>query len=78
MMASTTPLAELTAETIKLLCREIGIVNTARFLNQFTVGSGNYTESRTQILGEQTVDEIVAEIMQKRATAKMRRRQQAS
>jgi hypothetical protein len=33
MTAQTVPLQELTVSTIKLLCREIGVVNTARFLN---------------------------------------------
>jgi hypothetical protein len=60
------PLTELTTATIKLLCREIGVVNTARFLNQFTTGYGNYTEEREQLLGDRSVDEIVAEIKRRR------------
>ncbi len=68
------PLTELTTSTIKLLCREIGIVNTARFINQFTTGYGNYTEERKQLIGHLTVDEIVAEIKQKRSNAKRRSR----
>ena len=66
MTTITMPMAELTTTTIKLLCREIGIVNTARFLSQFTMGYGNYTEEREQILGHLTVDEIVTEIQKKR------------
>ena len=57
MTTITMPMAELTTTTIKLLCREIGIVNTARFLSQFTMGYGNYTEEREQILGHLTVDD---------------------
>lgn len=63
---TTMPLAELTSSTIKLLCREIGAVNTARFLSQFTMGYGNYTEEREEIFGHLTVDEIVTEIQNKR------------
>ena len=59
-------LTEITARAIRVLCREIGAVNTARFLNQFTTGSGNYTEERDQIIGEPTVDDLVAEIQQRR------------
>ena len=70
MNITTMPLAELTASTIKLLCREIGIVNTARFLSQFTMGYGNYTEEREQILGHLSVDEIVTEIQKKRRNHK--------
>ena len=69
MTTSTMPLQELTSSTIQLLCREIGVVNTARFLNQFTVGHGNYTEEREQLIGHWTVDEIVAEIKRQRTAA---------
>ena len=70
MIAATVPLTELTTSTIQLLCREIGIVNTARFLNQFTVGYGNYTEEREQLVGDLTVDEIGQEITHQRRRAK--------
>lgn len=66
MITNTMPLTELTTATIKLLCREIGVVNTARFLNQFTTGYGNYTEEREQLLGDRSVDEIVADIKRRR------------
>ena len=61
--------AELTVSAIQLLCRELGPVNTARFIQQFTLGYGNYTEEREQLIGELTVDEIVAEIRQRRLHA---------
>ena len=35
MIVSTKPLAEVTHEAIGILLREIGIVDTVRFLNQF-------------------------------------------
>ena len=66
MTVAPVPLAEVTTTAIGLLCREIGPVNTARFLNQFTMGFGNYREQRDEILGEPTVDELVAEIHQQR------------
>ncbi len=66
MIATTVPLIELTSSTIQLLCREIGVVNTARFLNQFTVGYGNYTEEREQVVGSMSVEEIVAAIARQR------------
>lgn len=69
MMTTTMPMAELTSSTIKLLCREIGVVNTARFLGQFTMGYGNYTEEREEILGHLSVDDIVAEIQNKRVNS---------
>ncbi len=62
MIVSTKPLAEVTHEAIGILLREIGIVDTVRFLNQFTGGLGNYTEEREQLFGELTLDEIVTAI----------------
>ena len=56
------PLAEITEEAIHILCRELGPVNTARFLNQFTNGRGDYTRERDQLFGDLTVDQIVSEI----------------
>lgn len=73
MTTTTIPLSELTTSTIRLLCREIGVVNTARFINQFTIGYGNYTEEREQLVGQMTVDEIVTEIKRKRLSAKRRK-----
>lgn len=66
MSVASTPLAEITANAIRLLCREIGPTNTARFLNQFTNGFGNYTDQRDEILGEPTVAELTEEIKQRR------------
>ena len=64
MTPATVPLAEITHSAIRVLSREIGIVNTARFLNQFSTGYGDYTAERDQIVGQPTVQEIVAEIRQ--------------
>ena len=66
MNPETSTVAEITTTAISLLCREIGPVNTARFLNQFTQGTGDYTQERDQLLGDTTVREIVAEIKQRR------------
>lgn len=66
MTTTITPLVELTVTAIRLLCQEMGVVNTARFLNQFSTGYGNYTKERDQLLGHMTVDDVVAEIKRKR------------
>ncbi len=62
MMSSAAPLVEINQFAIRLLCSEIGVVNTARFLNQFSNGCGNYTEERGDLLGKMSIDEIVAGI----------------
>ncbi len=66
MIASTKPLSEITSEAIRLLYQEIGIVNTVRFLNQFTTGYGNYTDERREFADTYSLNELVAEIKARR------------
>ena len=66
MTTKTESVAQITATAITLLSRELGVVNTARFFNQFTTGFGDYTAERHEILGDATVQEIVAEIKRQR------------
>ena len=56
------PLSEVTQQAIDLLFKEIGIVNTVRFLNQFTTGYGNYPEEREALFKDLTLDEIVVAV----------------
>jgi hypothetical protein len=69
MVVEAKPLAEITHEAIKLLYQKLGIVNTIRFLNQFSIGYGNYTEEREALFGNLTLDEIISEIKQSRSKA---------
>ncbi len=66
MISETTPVAEITKEAIRILCKEIGLVNTVRFVNQFTTGYGNYTKEREQLFANMPLDKIVSEIKRKR------------
>ena len=58
--------AQITTRALAILSRELGPVSTARFINQFSVGSGDYTQERDSIIGNLTVAEIVAEIKKQR------------
>ena len=69
MMTVTKPLTEVTQEAIAVLLREIGVVNTVRFLNQYSTGYGNYVEERDQLFGHLTLDEIISEIKKDRKQA---------
>lgn len=60
------PLAELTEEAIQILYRELGTVNTIRFLRQFSTSLGNYTTARAEHEDEETLDELLDEIRQRR------------
>lgn len=59
MIVPAKPLHEITRNAIHVLSREMGAVDTMRFLNQFGTGSGNYTEERESIFGQLDLDEIL-------------------
>jgi len=63
VMVETRPLTDITQEALPLLYRDLGIVNTVRFLNQFTTGFGNYTEERRALIENQTLDEVLADVL---------------
>ncbi len=67
MAVETRPLAEITAVALKILCREIGVVNTVRFINQFTTGYGDYTRERQELFAGMTLDDMVSEIKHQRS-----------
>lgn len=56
------PLSEITKQAIELLSKEMGIVDTVRFLNQFTTGYGDYTDEREALFKDLTLDEILSAI----------------
>ncbi len=62
MTIATRPLTQITVEALHLLYVQLGLVDTVRFLNQFTTGFGNYTEERRAIVEAQTLEEALAEV----------------
>ena len=62
MILETKPLNQITQEAIQVLYQEIGVVDTVRFLNQFTTGYGNYTIERDALFADLTLDDILTEI----------------
>jgi len=66
MRVQTKPLNDINKEAIDVLCQQIGLVNTVRFVNQFSTGYGNYTEEREQLFANMTVDDVVSEIEEMR------------
>jgi hypothetical protein len=61
------PLRAFTWQAIEVLSREIGIADTIRFLNQFTTGYGNYTEERSDLFADMSLDDIVKAIRDQRS-----------
>jgi hypothetical protein len=68
MSTAEKSLTELTHQVVDLLCREMGVAETLRFLSQFSIGTGNYTEDRDALVGHLTLEEIVAEAREIEAT----------
>ena len=66
MSANIQPISELTHRGTHALIRELGIVDTIRFLNQFRAGHGNYTVEREQLFEGMSVKDLIAEIKERR------------
>lgn len=68
MITEIRPLIEINQQAINLLYKELGVVDTVRFLKQFTHGYGNYTEEREGLWGNKSLPEILDEIEIKQKT----------
>jgi len=55
-------LSEITEEAIRLLVREMGAADAARFIGQFTTGYGDYTKERRELFKGLTIDDVVREV----------------
>lgn len=56
------PLSEIRERGFALLCEHLGVVDALRFIGQYELGHGDYTEERRSLFGEKTVEEIAREI----------------
>lgn len=70
MNIQTKPLNKITNEAIHVLCREIGVVDMVRFINQYTTGHGNYTEERKALFDNMSLNDIVSAIKKDRNLGK--------
>ena len=66
MVTKMRPLAEITTEALRVLYKKMGVVNTVRFVSQYTMGYGNYVQDREQLLEGMTLDAIVCEVRRRR------------
>ena len=56
------PLSEINNEAIRVLVRELGAADAARFIGQFTTGFGDYTEERRELFKDLTIEDVVEQI----------------
>lgn len=53
-----------------VLSRELGLVGTIRFMQQFEMGHGDYSRDRHEWLDQYTVDDIAKMMREKKASYK--------
>jgi hypothetical protein len=69
MNTQTRPVSEISRRATHILFKEMGVIDTIRFLNQFSVGQGDYTKERGNWLGEISMDDAIAQIKTKKNKA---------
>jgi hypothetical protein len=70
MSAVIRPIADIDRRARQILARDLGIVDTLRFLGQFHSGSGDYTAERSEWLDDLSLKDIVSKIKSKRGKAR--------
>jgi len=63
---NTHPVSEVNKKATHILFKQMGIVDTFKYLNQFTLGHGDYTKERETWLKDFSFEDIVSEIKAKR------------
>ena len=66
MLTEARPLVEINQQAIRLLYKELGVVDAVRFLRQFTQGYGNYTQERNSLFANKSLNDIASEIEKRR------------
>lgn len=69
MSARIQPISAINHRATAALVREIGVVDTIRFLNQFRAGSGDYTAEREDLFRGMSVEDVIDDIRAKRKDA---------
>lgn len=62
MNTQARPIFEISRQATSILFEKMGVVDTIRFLNQFSIGQGNYTKDREKWLGDISLDEAISQI----------------
>jgi hypothetical protein len=62
MNTQTRPVSEISRRATHILFKEMGVVDTIRFLNQFSLGRGDYTKERDNWLDDISMDDAITQI----------------
>ena len=63
------PVSEISRRATHILFKEMGVVDTIRFFNQFSLGQGDYTKEREKWLADVSLDEAISRIKSQRENA---------
>jgi hypothetical protein len=63
---NTHPVSEVNKKATHILFTQMGIVDTFKYLNQFTLGHGDYTKEREAWLKDLSFDDIVSGVKEQR------------
>ena len=69
MISDMRTLIEVNQQAIRLLYKELGVVDAVRFLRQFSQGYGNYTQERENLFADKSLEDIIDEIENQRKRA---------
>ena len=59
---NTHPTSEVNQKATHILFKKMGIIDTFKFFNQFSIGDSDYTKERNTLLNNLSLEEIVADI----------------
>ena len=62
MQLNTHTTSEINKKATHILFQNMGVVDTFKFLGQFSLGEGDYTKEREKWLGGQSLEEITSAI----------------
>ena len=62
MNTETRPISEISRRATQILFKEMGVADAIRFLNQFSIGQGDYTKEREKWLGDLSLDDANSQI----------------
>ncbi len=62
MNTQARPVSEINRQATHILYKEMGVVDTIRFLNQFSVGEGDYTKERDTWLNDISMNDAITQI----------------
>lgn len=62
MNLETRTISQISYRATRILFEKMGVVDTIRFLNQFSIGQGDYTKDREKWLRDISLDDVIAQM----------------